>query len=258
MTSTKRSLEPPGSPGWWSRRPTVRVYRRGRPPRSLERIVTVALEILDEVGTDAFSMRLLADRLGSGTATIYRHLSGKDELMVHVVDRLLGEVDIDADVLSGTTWQDATARGASAFYEVLQKHPNVLPLLIGQVPVGPNALLNRERSLAVLLACGFPLDLAARAYAAVAHYVVGFALQQHAPRVTQSEDAANLRDFYNALDSTTYPATVAVAFELTSVPPRGEFQFGLQLLLDGIEHARRPAGGARARRAPPRHSGAPA
>jgi AcrR family transcriptional regulator len=250
MISTKRSRESPGSPEWWSRRPAVAVYRRGRPPRSLERIVAVALEILDEVGADAFSMRLLADRLESGTATIYRHLSSKDELMVYVVDRILGEVDAEtaANALSSTTWQDATARGANAFYEVLQSHPNALALLTGQVPVGPNALLNRERSLAALLACGFPLDLAARAYTAVAHYVLGFALQQHAPGAPQSEDAAKLRDFYQALDANTYPATVAAAYELTSVPLNEEFRFGLQLVLDGIERARKAARPAPSRR----------
>jgi len=241
--SHQRSLEPPGSPAWWSSRPAPPVYRRGRPPRSLERIVSVALEIVDEVGTDAFSMRLLADRLRSGTATLYRHLAGKDELMVYVVDRILGEVDIetDAHTLSSTTWQDATTRGASAFYDVLKNHPNALPLLLSQVPVGPNALLHRERSVAVLLACGFPLDLAARAYTAVAHYVLGFALQQHAPAAPQREDAAKLRDFYRALDANTYPATVAAAHELTSVPPDEEFRFGLQLVLDGIELARKAA-----------------
>ena len=226
---------------WWSSRPGPPVRRRGRPPRSLERIVSVALEVVDEVGTDAFSMRLLADRLGSGTATLYRHLAGKDELMAYVVDRLLGEVGIetDGDTLSDTTWQRATARGASAFYDVLKNHPNALPLLVTQVPVGPNALIQRERSLAVLLACGFPLDLAARTYTAVAHYVVGFALQQHAPGAPQRGDAARLRAFYRALDAKIYPATVAAADELTSVPLDEEFQFGLQLVLDGIERARK-------------------
>jgi AcrR family transcriptional regulator len=200
----------------------------------------VALEIVDEVGTDAFSMRLLADRLGSGTATLYRHLASKEELMFYVVDRILGEVDIeaDADALGSTTWQEATALRASAFNEVLKSHPNALPLLVSQVPVGPNALINREQSMAVLVACGFPLDLAARAYTAVAHYVVGFALQQHAPGAPQPEDAARLRDFYRALDADTYPATVAAADELTSVPLDEEFRFGLQLVLDGIELAR--------------------
>jgi AcrR family transcriptional regulator len=194
-------------------------------------------------------MRLLADRLGSGTATLYRHLVSKDELMVYVVDRILGEVDIDSDdTLGSTTWLDATARGASAFYEVLKNHPNALPLLVSQVPVGPSALLNRERSVGVLLACGFPLDLAARAYTAVAHYVVGFALQQHVPAAPQREDAAKLRDFYRALDANSYPATVAAADELTSVPLDEEFRFGLQLVLDGIELARKAAAPAVSRR----------
>jgi len=247
--SHQRSLERPGSPAWWSSRPAPPVYRRGRPPRSLERIVGAALEIVDEVGAD-FSMRLLADRLGSGTATLYRHFAGKDELMVYVVDRILGEVDIetDADTLDGATWQQAIARGASAFSEVLQNHPNVLPLLVSQVPVGPNALLNRERIVAVLLACGFPLDLAAHAYTAVAHYVVGFALQQHGAGTPQQADAVKLRDFYRALDANTYPATVAAADELTSVPLDEEFRFGLQLVLDGIELARKGAAPAVSRR----------
>ena len=189
-------------------------------------------------------MRLLADRLGSGTATLYRHLAGKDELMAYVVDRILGELDIETDVntLSGTSWQDAIARGASAFYEVLKSHPNALPLLVSQVPVGPNALIHRERSLAVLLACGFAPDLAARAYTAVAHYVVGFALQQHAPEAPRREDAARLRDFYRALDAEIYPATVAAADELTSVPLNEEFSFGLKLVLDGVERARTAVG----------------
>ncbi len=203
----------------------------------------VALEIVDEVGTDAFSMRLLAGRLGSGTATLYRHLAGKDELMVYVVDRILGQVEIEPDAggLSSTTWQDATARGAGAFYEVLKDHPNVLPLLVCQVPVGPNALAVRERSMAVLLAGGFPPDLAARAYTAVAHYVVGFALQQHAPGAPQPKDAERLRNFYRGLDAETYPATIAAADKLTSVPLDEEFRFGLQLVLDGIELARKAA-----------------
>lgn len=235
------SLGPPGSPAWWSSRPAANVYRRGRPPRSLERIVGAALEIVDEVGTDAFSMRLLADRMGSGTATLYRHLTGKDELWAYVVDRILGDVAIetDEDNLGDTTWQHATARGASVFYDVLKSHPNALPLLVWQVPLGPNALLNRERSIALLLACGFPLDLAARAYTAVAHYVLGFAIQQHAPGAAQREDATSVRDFYRGLDANTFPATVAVAAELTSVSLDDEFRFGLQLVLDGIELARK-------------------
>ncbi len=210
--------------------------------------MSAALEMVDETGIDAFSMRLLADRLGSGTATLYRHLAGKEELMAYVVDRILGEVKIetDADTVCDTTWQHAIARGADALYDVLKSHPNALPLLVSQVPVGPNALRLRERIVSVLLAYGFPLDLAARAYTAVAHYVLGFVLQQHAAGAPQREDAASLRDFYHALDADTYPATVAAADELTEVPLDEEFRFGLQLVLDGIELNRKADAGSAA------------
>ncbi len=191
-------------------------------------------------------MRLLAQRLGSGTATLYRHLVGRDELMAYVVDRILGEVEMEggADALEAISWQDAAARGANALYDVLKSHPNALPLLPSQVPVGPNALAHRERSLAVLLARGFPLELAARAYTAIANYVVGFALQQHAPGAPRRSDAERLRDLYRALDADSYPATVAAAEELTSVAPAEEFRFGLQLVLDGIGLAREDAAAA--------------
>ncbi len=59
-----------------------------------------------------------------------------------------------------------------------------------------------------------------------------------------------MRDFFRALDAKTYPATVAAAFELTSVPPSEEFRFGLQLVLDessgvaGQEHVNAGDAGA--------------
>ena len=51
-----------------------------------------ALELVDEHGADALSMRSLAQRLGSGTATLYRHFANRAELVAMVVDRMLGEV----------------------------------------------------------------------------------------------------------------------------------------------------------------------
>jgi AcrR family transcriptional regulator len=217
-----------------------RVIRRGRPPRSGERIVAAALEIVDQVGADAFSMRLLADHLQSGTATLYRHFASKDELMAEVVDAILGELTVAVEEGGDRdeSWRHATERWAGAFYELLKRHPRALPLFVSRVPIGPNALAARERSLELLLAHGFPADLAARAYTAVAHYVVGFALQQHAPGAPGRDAAVGLREYYDGLDAETYPATIAAAAELTAVALDEEFRFGLQLMLDGIELAR--------------------
>jgi AcrR family transcriptional regulator len=202
------------------------------------RIVAVALKLVDEVGVQAFSLRMLAETLESGTATLYRHFASKDELMAYVVDRVLGEVHV-TDHEDLATWQDAVAAGARALHETLRRHPNVLPLLMAQVPVGPNGLANRERVMQLLLGHGFPIDLAARAFTAIGHYVVGFAIQQHGPGSASIESGPQLLDFYRQLDPAIYPATTSAAEELTTVPLEEEFRFGIDLIVEGLERARR-------------------
>ena len=229
---------PPGSPEWWAGRPAPPARQRGRPPLEAERIVVAALRIIDEAGPRALSMRLLAQRLDSGTATLYRHFRSKDEILAYVVDHVLGEVGSGLDEPAGATWQEGAAVAAGALYRTLAAHPNAIPLLVSQIPLGPNGSANRERAIGGLLAYGFPIGLATRAYTAIAHYVLGFAIQQHAPGVPTAGDARRFRDHFGALDPETYPATIAAARDLTSVTREEEFDFGLRLVLDGLEQAR--------------------
>ncbi|MEU6802619.1 TetR/AcrR family transcriptional regulator [Streptomyces neyagawaensis] len=201
------------------------------------RIVDTALKLIDEVGIQALTLRMLADTLNSGTATLYRHFNGKDELLALVGDRILGEVRVAPEELEGLSWRDAVTVAAEAFYSTLCRHPNALSLLAAQVPVGPNALRGRERLITLFLSHGFPVGLAARAFTAIGHYVIGFAIQQHGPGAPGPEDQGQLRDYYHSLDPTAYPATTAAADELTSVPLHEEFRFGLDLLLSGLEQS---------------------
>ncbi|MER7930089.1 TetR/AcrR family transcriptional regulator [Streptomyces sp. NPDC096057] len=197
-----------------------------------------ALKLIDEVGIQALTLRMLADALHSGTATLYRHFNGKDELLALVADRILGEVRVPPEELDGRSWREAVGTAAEALYGTLCRHPNALSLLAAQVPVGPNALRARERLITLFLSHGFPVGLAARAFTAIGHYVIGFAIQQHGPGTPGPEDHAQLRDYYHSLDPATYPATTTAADDLTSVPLPDEFRFGLGLLLDGLEQAR--------------------
>ncbi|MBT2489658.1 TetR/AcrR family transcriptional regulator C-terminal domain-containing protein [Streptomyces sp. ISL-96] len=229
----------PGSPAWWASRKPAPAYRRGRPPMDVGRIVETALKLIDEVGIQALTLRMLANALDSGTATLYRHFNGKDELLALVADRILGEVGVAPEKLDGLTWREAVTAAAETLYDTLRRHPHALPLLAAKVPVGPNGLRARERLIRLLLRHGFSVGLAARAFTAIGHYVVGFAIQQHGPGTPRPEDQAQLRDYYHSLDPATYPATTAAADELTSVPLHEEFRFGLDLLVDGLEQARR-------------------
>ena len=204
---------------------------RGRPALPLDRILTVALELVDEHGADALSMRSLAQRLGSGTATLYRHFANRSELVAMMVDRLLGEVGLDAETVAGLPWQEACMSFAQNMFDALGRHGNVATLLIGQVPMGPNALAQRELILSVLLDSGFPPVVAAHAYATLARYVLGFGIQLSG---SATDLDAELAAAFHDLDPSRYPATVAVADDLP-VPLEEEFAYGLRLIVAGLE-----------------------
>lgn len=184
-------------------------------------------------------MRLLAERLNTSTATLYRHVSGKEELMVYVVDRLLADVQTaeDEEERSPRSWQDAARQLAVRLHRALSEHPNVLPLLVAQIPVGPSAMAVREQSIATFVRFGFSPRLAARAYTTIAQFVIGFAvLERGSPTPA---DAAALAEHYRRLDPELYPHTIAVAEALTSVPLEDEFLEGLEIILSGIHRNHR-------------------
>jgi AcrR family transcriptional regulator len=230
----------PGSPAWWSARAESPPERgRGRPRRSFEDIVSVAADLVDEFGVDGVNMRLLAERLETGTATLYRHVTGKDELMVYVLDSRMGEIvrAYDAAAARPRTWREALERIAFAYRRFLVGHPNVLALLVGRLPVGPNALTIRERSLSALTERGFSQDLAARAFTTLLQYVVGCAVTQAGDPAP--DEAAAIRDYYRSLDVAAYPHVAEAAEALTHTPLEAGFVEGLEIVLDGIDRMRR-------------------
>jgi len=163
---------------------------RGRPSVPVEKIVATALQIVDEQGADALSMRTLAQRMDSGTATLYRHFANRAELVAQVIDLVYGSVEVDIERLRAMSWQEAIKAAAQAMFDSLREHANVAPLFVDQFPVGPNAMVQRERLIALLLDNGFAPKLAARSYATLAHYVLGFVAQLGKPVQTCDVDFA--------------------------------------------------------------------
>lgn len=210
---------------------------RGRPAVPLDRILGTALQLVDEEGAEALSMRSLAQRLESGTATLYRHFTNRAVLIGHVVDRVLGEVELDSGALAEMSWDQACRALAQAMFDTLGKHRKVAPLLIEETPIGPNAMMLRERCLAVLLDGGLSPSLAARAYATLARYVLGFAIQLGGSGNGAEQERVSA--YFHEVSSAEFPATLAVADSLP-VPLEDEFAFGLELIINGLRqlHAR--------------------
>ncbi len=221
--------DPPGKEAPPARRP------RGRPALPPDRIIAAALRIVEEEGHESLSMRTLAQRLGSGTATLYRHFENRAALVAGITDHLFGEMALDHETLTARGWWEAYRTVAHAMFDVLNRHGNVAPLLVGQTPLGPNAMALRERCLTILFDGGFPPQVAARAYAALSRYVLGFAVQLGAS--ADPPDHTSPSEAFRAADPALFPATVAVSAALP-VPLEEEFAFGLELLLNGLDHLR--------------------
>jgi TetR/AcrR family tetracycline transcriptional repressor len=195
-----------------------------------DRIVAAAMDLVDAQGADALSMRTLAQQLNSGTATLYRHFANRSELVAQVVDRLFRDLNLDAVDLAGQSWQQSCAAVAHGMFSALNRHPNVTRLLLEQTPLGPNAMAVREACLSMLLASGFAPDLAARIYATLSRYVLGFAIQFSGdPDAHAAQDA----EAFHAVDPSHFPATLTVANAMP-IPLDVEFSFGLDLLIKGL------------------------
>ncbi len=220
----------PGSPDWWASH--RRRLARRRPHSgglTVERIVAEALAFVDEAGLDALTVRSLADRLGTSSATLYRHVASKDELLVLVIDHILGEVQQPSTDLSG---RDRVIALSMELRRVLLAHTNVVPALRAAPLFGPNAMSGAEAGLQNLLDMGLHPALATKAYLAMVDYVLGTVFFGSAGH---THGSVALRDGLASSVPVDHRAMVDA-----SIAPE-VFELGLLAMLDGIE-ARNPPG----------------
>ena len=205
-----------------------------------DRVVRVALELLDEVGLDGLSMRRLADKLGVKAASVYWHVRDKEELLDLVFDRVIGEVEVpNPDPLR---WQEQVWEVARRMRRVTNSHRDVARIQLGRFPIGPNALVFSEGLLAILRAGGLPNRASAYFAALLPLYVSAFSLEEASGLKTPGGDEAlpekvleEIRDYFASLPAKSFANLSALAGEVTRGDPDDRFEFGLELLLDGLE-----------------------
>lgn len=184
-------------------------------------------------------MRSVAQRLNSSTATLYRHFPNRASLVSAVIDRVIGEIGLDAKELAKAGWQQACRSIATDYFEALSRHSSVAILLADHTPVGPNSAAVRERWLAIMFDNEFPVDLAVRSGALMSSYVQGFAIQLAGERAAAGLDDELLPAAFTKLDPVAFPATTAAMHSrVMPVSLEDEFTFGLDLLLEGLSRLR--------------------
>ncbi|GAA2586184.1 TetR/AcrR family transcriptional regulator [Actinomadura fulvescens] len=235
------------APPWKRRRPPA----KARQPLSQDLIVDTALRVLDAEGLDAVSMRRVAQELGTGPASLYAHVSNKEELLELLLDRVSGEVSLPEP--DPARWREQVKEVAHEIHQVLSAHADIARVPLGMIPTGPNALRLNERLLGVLLAGGVPPQIAAWAVDRIYLYVNSDAYEgsihvtkQRASGLEPAEYMAGflgqVREFFTSLPADRFPATVRHAPELMSGDGEDRFEFGLELLVRGLESYVRGAG----------------
>src|SRR5215470_7029902 len=159
----------------WQRLPD-RKTRRRREPISREAIVTAAVRLLDNEGLAALSMRRLAEELGTGAASLYWHVGSKDGLLDLVLDQVIGEQEVPKP--DQAHWKEQLKEVARTQRRISLRHPYIVRISIGRIPMGPNALRFSEAVLAILRAGGLPPRLAVQGYLLLISTVNGFTVDE--------------------------------------------------------------------------------
>jgi len=231
-------IEPPP----WQRLPD-RKNRRRRDPISRGAIVTAAIRLLDREGLAALSMRRLADELGTGAASLYWHVGSKDGLLDLVFDELIGEAQVPEP--DPGHWQEQLKDVARAQRAASLRHPYLVRISIGRIPMGPNALRYSERVLAILRAGGLSPRLAVQGYLLLISVVNGFTLDetgvadgtdqgQPMDPGSQQEAADMARDYVAALPADQFPTMVTLAGEFAFADRDERFEMLIGIFIDGL------------------------
>lgn len=207
-----------------------------RAPRNTlthEKVVAAALELADEEGIGAFTIRELAGRLQVRPMAIYHYTSSKDDLLDSLVDAVFAEVHLPE--VHGQ-WREELVRRSHSMRETLARHRWALAVMETRPHPGPATLMNHEAVLEVLRASGFSLGAAAHAYAILDAFVYGFALQEAMlETVGLQADSARVM---KGMDLLRYPrvAEMAAAYATAEVYPLSDtFDIGLEIVMDGIQ-----------------------
>lgn len=218
--------------------------KRGRPGagRTLteDEILDAALDLLDEGGVAAASVRGIAARVGVAPNAVYTYFPDKDAVLSALVERLLGEVDEAALADRDTPWRQRVETVALELRARLMAHPGAVSLMIGGPMEGPNALTIGERLLDLLADAGLDLADAARASYLLIVYVFGSMaleaaqLTEPGPPPPEAERIAARYRGYTAVPAEVYPRSAAAADTLARYISTEQYVWGLRRVLDGI------------------------
>jgi AcrR family transcriptional regulator len=191
--------------------------------------------LADEGGIEPLSMRRLGAVLGVEAMSLYNHVAGKDDVLDGIIDLVVAEYDLPAD---GPDWKSALRRSGISEHAVLLRHRWASALIISRpVSSGPSRLRHGDAILRVMRRAGFSPQLAHHAFHVLDSYVVGFTVQEVSITIPRADLPRLASEFLRDFPRDEYPHFAEhIEYHVgTGIYDEGDFEFGLDLILDGVE-----------------------
>jgi AcrR family transcriptional regulator len=204
-----------------------------------ERVLRAAIAMADAVGIESLTMRKLGVELGVEAMSLYNHVSNKTDLLDGMIDNVFAEIDLPT---GEADWRTAMRRRAVSARKVLSRHRWAIGLMESRSTPGPATLHHHDAVIGILRGAGFSIEMTAHAFSALDSYIYGFALQESSlPLGTADETARAAQAIMARFASGQYPNLTEMTVEHVLRPGYdygNEFEYGLDLILDGLERAR--------------------
>jgi AcrR family transcriptional regulator len=194
--------------------------------------------LADAGGLGSLTMRRLAQELGVEAMSLYHHVASKDDILDGMVEQVFSEIDLPAD---DTDWKTAMRRRAASVRAALTRHPWAISIMESRASPGPATLRHHDAVIGCCRRAGFPIEMAAHAFSLLDSYIYGFVLQEVNLPFGEADDldemvGAILPD----LSAEEYPHLTELTVRHVLQPGYSygaEFDFGLGLIVDGLEAA---------------------
>ena len=201
-------------------------------------MLQAAVAIADESGIESLTMRRLAEQLDVKPMSLYYHVANKDDILDGIVDIVFSEISLPR---TGADWKGEMRDRAISVRRVLGEHPWATSLMQQRVNPGPALLRHHDSVIGGLREGGFSVAMAAHAFSAMDAYIYGFVLQEKTLPFETPEELAVIAEMVLALmPPDEYPHLAELTVDHVLQPGYSysdEFEFGLDLILDGLERS---------------------
>ena len=219
-----------------------------RTPLTRDRVLRAAVDLADESGIESLTMRNLGEALGVKAMSLYNHVTNKDDILNAVIDLVMSEIDQAASTIGGPSpqddWKTAVRQRILASRQILLRHPWAPRVIETRAAMSLPMVKYFDGLLGLMREGGFSYDLAHHALHVLGSRALGFTQEMFDEEsdAAQEESQAMLEQMAEHV-----PYIVEMMAEITHGEPEStlgwcddqfEFEFGLDLILDGLDRVR--------------------